>query len=90
MAFIRVEGSEAMSTTAITVSIQLVEQVHYAQWLPHWLNYQAFYNVALSEKTTVKTWARFLMKKSLFIVLLQWTVKKYWVLFIIFSSFNMG
>lgn len=64
----KVEGSEEMSTTPITVSIQFVEQEHYAQWLPHWLSYQAFYKVELSEEITLKTWARFLMKKNLFIV----------------------
>ncbi len=31
----------------------------YKQWLPHWLAYQAFYNVDLSEEVTTETWLRF-------------------------------
>lgn len=60
----KVEGSEEMSTTPITVSIQFVEQAHYAQWLPHWLSYQAFYKVELSEEITLKTWVRFFDEKE--------------------------
>ncbi len=32
----------------------------YAQWLPVWLKYQQFYEVQLSEETTLETWQRFL------------------------------
>ena len=32
--------------------------------MPHWLNYQAFYKVELSEEITLKTWARFFDEKE--------------------------
>lgn len=53
-----------MSTISMAVSVQLIEQEHYAQWLPYWLSYQEFYNVELSEEITLKTWARFFDEKE--------------------------
>ncbi|EPL4465637.1 N-acetyltransferase family protein [Proteus mirabilis] len=53
-----------MSTILMAVSVQLIEQEHYAQWLPYWLSYQEFYNVELSEEITLKTWARFFDEKE--------------------------
>lgn len=53
-----------MSTISMAVSVQLIEQEHYAQWLAYWLSYQEFYNVELSEEITLKTWARFFDEKE--------------------------
>lgn len=79
-----------MSTISMAVSVQLIEQEHYAQWLPYWLSYQEFYNVELSEEITLKTWARFLMRKSRFTVLLQQMAKNTGFCSLSFSSFNLG
>lgn len=40
-------------------SVLPVQKDDYSQWLPHWLSYQQFYQVELSEETTLKTWQRF-------------------------------
>lgn len=87
----KVEGSEEMSTTPITVSIQFVEQEHYVQWLPHWLSYQAFYKVELSEETTLKTWARFFDEKEpVYCAVAMEGEKSIRLCTLPFSSFNMG
>ncbi|MBD8163346.1 GNAT family N-acetyltransferase [Erwinia persicina] len=41
------------------VAVMPVQQKDYAQWLPHWLSYQAFYEVQLSEDATAAAWQRF-------------------------------
>lgn len=45
------------SDKAIIVSP--VEQKDYDQWLAYWKSYQEFYNVALHDAITKKTWHRF-------------------------------
>ena len=42
------------------LSIRPVQADDYSQWLPYWLAYQEFYQVQLSEQTSLQTWARFL------------------------------
>ncbi len=41
------------------LSIRPVQVDDYSQWLPYWLAYQNFYQVQLSEQTTLKTWSSF-------------------------------
>jgi GNAT superfamily N-acetyltransferase len=40
--------------------IRAVQQADYAQWLPLWRGYQAFYNTNIDESVTALTWSRFL------------------------------
>lgn len=48
-----------MKDKNIEVSVVAVQEDDYAQWLPWWLSYQQFYEVELSEQTTMTTWKRF-------------------------------
>ncbi len=48
-----------MNSTLLSIDIEFVSSSHYAQWLKHWLEYQAFYKVDISEAVTLKTWERF-------------------------------
>ncbi len=48
-----------MNNDDLAISVEFVSPDHYAQWLVHWLKYQEFYKVELSEETTLKTWERF-------------------------------
>lgn len=41
------------------ISVVVVQQDDYLQWLPLWEKYQQFYEVSLSEETTRETWRRF-------------------------------
>ncbi|UYA61830.1 Histone acetyltransferase HPA2-2 [Pectobacterium sp. F1-1] len=41
------------------IMVNSVEPQDYDQWLPYWQNYQAFYNVQLSDNVTKTTWERF-------------------------------
>ena len=50
----------AMHQNQHIVSVSPVQVQDYQQWLAYWLAYQEFYQVQLSEQTTLKTWARFL------------------------------
>ena len=43
----------------LIVSVEVVSVDDYQQWLPFWLEYQAFYKVSLTEETTLATWNRF-------------------------------
>ncbi|SRR5690554_1871226 len=43
----------------LIVSVEAVSVDDYQQWLPFWLEYQAFYKVSLAEETTLTTWNRF-------------------------------
>ena len=40
-------------------TIRPLHQDDFAQWLPLWQAYQAFYKVSISEEVTAKTWSRF-------------------------------
>ena len=40
--------------------IRLVKAQDYAQWLPLWQGYQAFYKTNIPEAVTQQTWRRFL------------------------------
>ena len=40
-------------------TIRPLNQDDFAQWLPLWQAYQAFYKVSISEEVTAKTWSRF-------------------------------
>ncbi|MDR0212768.1 MAG: GNAT family N-acetyltransferase [Acidovorax sp.] len=48
-----------MPTTPPSLTVRPVEAQDKPQWLAYWAQYQAFYQVTLSEETTEKTWARF-------------------------------
>lgn len=48
-----------MKDKNIEVSVVAVQEDDYGQWLPWWLSYQQFYEVELSEQTTMTTWKRF-------------------------------
>ncbi|PHI28091.1 GNAT family N-acetyltransferase [Budvicia aquatica] len=48
-----------MNNNKLAVSVSPVKEDDYAQWLPHWLSYQQFYKVQLSEEITLTTWKRF-------------------------------
>ena len=41
------------------ILVMPVQADDYAQWLPMWIKYQQFYEVQLSEETTLETWQRF-------------------------------
>lgn len=41
------------------VTVSPVQENDYPQWLPHWVNYQKFYQVQLSDEITATTWKRF-------------------------------
>ena len=41
-----------MNDNKLAVSVSPVKEDDYAQWLPHWLSYQQFYKVQLSEEIT--------------------------------------
>lgn len=43
----------------LIVSVEAVRTEDYQQWLPFWLEYQAFYQVSLTEEITLATWKRF-------------------------------
>lgn len=48
-----------MNNEIKSITIELAKRDDFEQWLPFWLDYQAFYKVALSAKTTEITWNRF-------------------------------
>ncbi len=48
-----------MSNEIKSITIELAKKEDFKQWQPFWLDYQAFYKVALSDKTTEITWNRF-------------------------------
>lgn len=48
-----------MTDKNIEISVAPVQQDDYLQWLPCWIKYQQFYEVQLSEETTIATWQRF-------------------------------
>lgn len=48
-----------MSQQTSAVQVDFIKEDEYQQWLPHWQNYQAFYQVDLSDAVTQTTWARF-------------------------------
>lgn len=43
----------------LDMQIAPVQQQDYSQWLPHWLAYQDFYKVCLSNTVTKTAWQRF-------------------------------
>ena len=49
-----------MTDENLKIVVVPVDREDYSKWLPYWLNYQAFYEVQLSEDATNKTWERFL------------------------------
>lgn len=53
-----------MKDENVNIVVTLAEDEDYARWMPHWLSYQAFYEVQLSEETTKETWQRFLDPKQ--------------------------
>lgn len=52
-----------MSNEIESITIELVKKDDFEQWRLFWLDYQAFYKVALSDKTTEITWNRFFDQK---------------------------
>ncbi|GKX64332.1 ribosomal-protein-alanine acetyltransferase [Pragia fontium] len=48
-----------MSDNQLIISVNLVQEDDYPQWLPYWLSYQKFYQVQLPEETTLAAWKRF-------------------------------
>lgn len=48
-----------MQKEALAVVVEWVKREDYDQWLPFWRDYQAFYQVDLSDEITQSTWARF-------------------------------
>lgn len=53
-----------MSQENLKISVVPVQEDDYAKWLPYWLSYQQFYEVQLSEETTLETWKRFFDAES--------------------------
>lgn len=49
-----------MNDKNLEISVVPVQAEDYSAWLSYWLKYQQFYQVQLSEKTTLETWKRFL------------------------------
>ncbi|MFK8258977.1 GNAT family N-acetyltransferase [Erwinia sp. AnSW2-5] len=48
-----------MNDKNVKISVVPVQEDDYSAWLPYWLKYQQFYEVQLSEETTLETWRRF-------------------------------
>ena len=48
-----------MTDKNIEILVIPVQEDDYLQWLPMWIKYQQFYEVQLSEETTLETWRRF-------------------------------
>lgn len=48
-----------MNDNKPSVTVVPVQEEDHQQWLSYWLSYQHFYNVQLSEETTLTDWKRF-------------------------------
>ena len=44
----------------MSMNIRMAREADFAQWLPLWLGYQAFYKTTIADSITAKTWSRFL------------------------------